>query len=236
MIAEVQPEQSEPTLVGKVNAALESCKGNVREAASLLGLDYEHVRNLVRYSPLLARWYKPEPISPPDDLDGIARQQINPEDERLAWAIEMESLKFGKLLARTGLLSEAQVQTTRELQALASGHMSHMMEFTNASLTILMPILLTEIKTLEARLAGIRKILDEMGGEVSEERIAKVDEEKSVSAQLNETVDTMRKIKAATDQGAMNAAVIKYRLRNGANAKRAKPGFSPIDVQPLNES
>ena len=217
--------------MAKIHAAMEACKGDRREAAEILGLSKERLDRLVKSNPILkARWRDIEE-QPPDDIDGIARAQIDPEEERLQFAIEAETHKFAMILSRSKLLRPHQVESARELQKIGNLHMGSMMDVTNASLGIVLMKLGDQVTILEERLREVRQILAEMGGEISEERMAKVEEEKGLILAFNTTSDNIRKITATFDQCAMNAAVIKYRLRNGAGAKRAKPGFSPIDVQ-----
>jgi hypothetical protein len=234
-VTKKEEKQPSPEVEAKVHAAMEACKGNFGEAAKLLEMTRKDVKSVCWCSPTLRkRWWGGISAQPLDDIEGIDRQTISPEEQRIAWSVDAENAKFQGNLIRSGILTPAQVETAKALQILSNSHMSDLMDVTNASLTVLSLLLLTEVKTIEGRLAGVRKMIGEMDGSISEERLAAVEEEKSLSIELNQTIDTMRKIKAVTDQGAMNLAIIKYRLRNGANEKKAKPGFSPIDVQPSN--
>lgn len=212
----------------RIHEALEATGGSKAEAAKLLGLDKKKLKDVIAHSPDLSTRWGYDEVTPPDDVDSIYREPISPDQERLAIAYEQESKKFrGDFKS---LLRPEEIEMALELQRVNKQRFTDLLDIANAGMSVMVPMLLCEAKKVQARLDYVREQLTSMGSEITEERMAMVEEEKSLSAQLLATSNTLRKIQGASFDGARTLALIKYRIKNGGPQKKAKPGFQPIDV------
>lgn len=208
---------------------MEACNGNKTEAARALGITKDRLKGILYLNPALrARWYNDE-TEAPDEIDGLNREPISADEQRLAKSYEDDSKKFREDVSKLPLPAKA-VDIMVALQNFNRGRFKELLEVSNASMGMTIPILMIEMEKVGKRLDFVRDQIEQMGGEITEERMAAVEEEKGLARHLLDTTEMLRKIQGSAVATSEKVAMINYRINGGGKQKKAKPGFQTIDA------
>ena len=222
----------------RIHAALEQCSGNRNDAAAMLGLTLQELRNrIVRCPDLRLRWTSrvdaacPEP---PDDLAAMMMEQpITSQQERLAEVIKQEERRLKDGLV--GLkLNERETEMALALQAFNRENFSSQLGIVNSSITRFVIKHAIFMENCEKRLDQVRAVLFQMGQDQDDTRGFWVEEEEKLAQQYLQGGDLLRKIMAESFRGNQILAMIQFRLKCGG-MKKVKPGFQDIDANTKTE-
>jgi hypothetical protein len=221
--------ESPVTEKARIHAALEKFSGDRVQAAAELGISIQDLKNRIYDCPdLKLRWsVRVDCSNPPDDISVLSMEQpITTQQERLAKIVQLEDAKLRKGLDELPLTSRER-DMAMALQQFHRDNFASQLGIVNAGVTMTILKLITHIESIEARITVVRNYLISLGTSVTDERSFFVEEESALAEQYTTAVDQLRKIQAASYEGAKILATIRHRLNGGQNRK-IKPQFQEI--------
>lgn len=210
----------------RINAALEKHNGDRRAAAAELGMEYEALKNAIHNcGDLKLRWSKDGlnlTAQPPTEVETLHRAPPPDVIEEVAKSLIKEDQLLSDGLSKLGL-TEHEQSLAMELQEFNRQQFSRSLDITSAGVTRQSLKIMTQLDAIGERLKYVRKVLDDMGEAMLEERPEWVKEEFQLSQAYTALSDQLRKMMSVQYEATKTIAYIKFHQKN---QKQAKPGFS----------
>lgn len=228
---------------GQINATLEDCNGDLKNAAFILQMPYETLKRHLREDKALnCRWGTQNPPSrdiPEPDADStfsrnLGEKLITLPDEvidELPISVEDEEnakqyVKENRKLLKKGLdglgLSKRGSEIAIALQQFHEDSFTQQVQIMGSGMTRTTIQLFEFFDGTLERLQAVRAVLGDYGELQNEDREKWVREERMLSKQLTETADIIRACNETSMKNFSLAALIASRTKE---KKQAKPGY-----------
>lgn len=225
---EKESVEEELSIQAKVHAALDRHNGDRKAAAAELGMTLQTIKNKIYESPILRRrWTSLGEESAPDDLATVYRPIVSVDQERQARQYALDAENFRKNFHKMPLTPEEKEQIIAAWEC-GRENVRYIIDTAIGGLELQKAQLMGIIKQKKERLSEVSARITAMGGDISEERMAAVEEEEKLTLQITALTNEYRKHSQTQADWILKKAAIDYKVKGGM--KKAKPGFQTIDA------